>query len=188
MPQPDSDPAGARHHNPCTFTLPTGPPLIAFASALSGLTWSTEVSTTSKLPPATDFSSSSTVSGHAVSETPWKYQLLPPSASTSPYFLNARRITWVRGSKCEMSNEALRRKRAPIGGRDELVLLPELWRAGQRYSMPFALRPQMAEAVKRIAWSIEPAATSSQRTRPGKMGSPAASAEVHVAGRSAFER
>ena len=41
--------------------------------------------------------------------------------------------------------------------------------------------------VNRIAWLIAPAATSSSRTSPGKIGSPAASEDVHVFGRSAFE-
>jgi len=85
------------------------------------------------LPPAIDFNSSSTRSGQRASDTPWKYQLLPPSASTRPYFLKARRITCVRASKPEMSNELFSRKRAPIGGREESVLLPDACRAGQRY-------------------------------------------------------
>ena len=42
-------------------------------------------------------------------------------------------------------------------------------------------------AVKRMAWSIAPEATSLKLTRPGRMGSPAASAEVNPAGRKAFE-
>src|SRR4051794_17131995 len=35
---------------------------------------------------------------------------------------------------------------------------------------------------------MAPACTSSNRTNPGRIGSPAASAEVHPSGRSAFER
>ena len=35
-------------------------------------------------------------------------------------------------------------------------------------------------SVNRSAWLIAPAATSSYRAKPGKMGRPAASAEVHV--------
>ena len=53
-------------------------------------------------------------------------------------------------------------------------------RAGQIY-------PLVSEAVKRMAWSICPLRISSYRTRPGRMGRPAASAEVHVSGRRAFE-
>ncbi len=45
----------------------------------------------------------------------------------------------------------------------------------------------MHETVKRIACAIVPAFTSSHRTSPARIGSPAASAEVHVSGRSAFE-
>ena len=40
--------------------------------------------------------------------------------------------------------------------------------------------------MNRIAWPMKPAFTSSQRIRPGKIGSPAASALVHVDGRSAL--
>jgi len=42
--------------------------------------------------------------------------------------------------------------------------------------------------VKRSAWSITPRETSSQRARPAKIGSPAASADVQPAGRRWFER
>src|SRR5579862_4844025 len=104
-----------------------------------------------------------------------------------PYFLNARSTTCVFALKDEISNDALRRKRAPIGGRVESVLLPEAWRAGHRYSCCPLLRPQMLFAVKRIACAISPAAISSHRTSPGKIGRPAASADVQPAGRSAFE-
>jgi hypothetical protein len=38
--------------------------------------------------------------------------------------------------------------------------------------------------VNRIAWSTWPAFTSSQRSRPGRIASPAASADVHPDGRS----
>src|SRR6266540_2499757 len=38
-----------------------------------------------------------------------------------------------------------------------------------------------------MAWLIAPDFTSSYRTRPGTMGSPAASADVQVSGRSAFD-
>ena len=40
--------------------------------------------------------------------------------------------------------------------------------------------------MKRIAWSTLPATTSSQRSSPGRIGSPAASADVQPAGRSAL--
>src|SRR5258707_197529 len=109
MPHPDSDSAGDFHHSPCTLNDPALGPCTA--SAVFGFTCITEVSTASKLLPAIDFSSVSTRSGQRASETPWKYQLLPPSASTRPYFLKARRITCVRASKCEMSNELFKRKR-----------------------------------------------------------------------------
>ena len=44
------------------------------------------------------------------------------------------------------------------------------------------------DAVKRRACMIAPVATWSYRARPGKIGSPAASALVHPAGRTASER
>ena len=47
---------------------------------------------------------------------------------------------------------------------------------------------RVSGAVNRSAWVISPAATSSQRTSPGRIGSPAASADVQPAGRSSFER
>ena len=46
----------------------------------------------------------------------------------------------------------------------------------------------VAGTVTRIAWSMTPAATSSGRTSPGRIASPAASADVHPAGRSALDR
>src|SRR5579862_10057479 len=155
MPHPDSEFAGEFHQRPCTFTATLLPDCLD--SAVFGSTSITEVSTASKLPPAIDFSSSNIVSGNRVSLTPWKYQLLPPSASTMPYFLNARSTTCVFALKDEISNDALRRKRAPIGGRVESVLLPEAWRAGHRYSCAPLLRPQMLFAVNRIACAISPA-------------------------------
>src|SRR5438477_443996 len=130
MPQPDSEFAGERHHRPCTLIV--ADVLDCRASAVSGSTCIPDVSTASKLPPAIDFSSSNTRSGQRVSETPWKYQLLPASASTSPYFFIARRITCVRASKREMSKALFKRKRAPIGGRVESVLLPDQCRAGHK--------------------------------------------------------
>ena len=42
--------------------------------------------------------------------------------------------------------------------------------------------------VIRSAWSMLPEAASSKRIRPGKIGSPAASAEVYPSVRSAVER
>ena len=46
----------------------------------------------------------------------------------------------------------------------------------------------MTSVVKRIAWSTLPASTSDQRSSPGRIGSPAASADVHPRGRSLFDR
>src|SRR5438094_5667399 len=74
---------------------------------------------------------------------------------------------------------ALRRKRAPNG--IVLQLPVAVWRAGQIWDAPAQPR------VKRTAWLMSPAWISSTRTKPGMMGSPAASAEVQPSGRSAFE-
>jgi len=48
---------------------------------------------------------------------------------------------------------------------------------------------RVRSAVKRSACLIAPVdASPSQRASPGRIGSPAASADVQLAGRSAFER
>jgi hypothetical protein len=76
-----------------------------------------------------------------------------------------------------------------MGGRVGIVPDPDQWRAGHRYlRAPLeGSLPQMLAAVNRMACAISPAATSSQRTSPGKIGNPAASADVQPAGRSALE-
>src|SRR3954471_8358550 len=47
---------------------------------------------------------------------------------------------------------------------------------------------RVSGTVKRSAWWIAPCRASAQRARPGRIGSPAASAEVQVFGRRWFER
>src|ERR1700722_20466262 len=76
---------------------------------------------------------------------------------------------------------ALSRNRAPMGGRAGLLAVPASWRAGQMNEV------SVDSAVMRMAWVMEPDCTSSSRSRPGRIGRPAASADVHPAGRSAFE-
>ena len=78
----------------------------------------------------------------------------PLSASTIPCFLSARRITWFVAEYPVMSKLALSLNHAPIGGSD-VPPLPARWLAGQTYAL--AVRG----AVKRITWSISPAAISS---------------------------
>src|SRR5437868_2547148 len=78
-----------------------------------------------------------------------------------------------------MSNELFSRKRAPIGGHPGPPLLASC-RAGQMY-------PCVQSKVTRIACPMNPACTSSYRTSPGRIGNPAASAEVQVSGRREFE-
>src|SRR5580692_9783053 len=81
-----------------------------------------------------------------------------------------------------MLTRALSRTRRPIGGRFGPLHVDASWRAGYTY------RAAVHGAVKRSAWSIPPAATSLYRASPGRIGRPAASAEVQVAGRRWFER
>src|SRR5678815_3043503 len=75
-----------------------------------------------------------------------------------------------------MSKSAFKRKRAPIEGRFGSVTEEAKWRAGHRYSRV------VRGAVKRSACLISPSRISSYRARPGMIGKPAASAEVHVCG------
>ena len=67
----------------------------------------------------------------------------------------ARRTTWACGEKVAMSKPALRRKRAPMGGRLGLLALPAWCRAGQRNEV------SVDWAVIRMAWVTEPDSTSS---------------------------
>src|SRR6476620_10539185 len=78
-----------------------------------------------------------------------------------------------------MSKLAFSRNHAPIGG-SEVPPVDALWLAGHT-------ELYVRGAVKRMTWSISPDATSSKRTRPGRIGNPAASPEVHPSGRMAFE-
>src|SRR6266700_8057989 len=94
----------------------------------------------------------------------------------------ARRMVWVCGRKPKMSKPALSRKRAPIGGRAGLAADPAWWRAGQTKLW------SVLAAVNLMAWVTEPAWTSSRRSSPGRIGSPAASAEVQPEGRRALDR
>ena len=59
---------------------------------------------------------------------------------------------------------------------------PAAWLAGSTKYPPL-LSLLVLERVKRMACLMTPAATSSYRTSPGKMGNPAASAEVQPQGR-----
>src|SRR5215212_3284160 len=76
---------------------------------------------------------------------------------------------------------ALRRKRVPIGGAFRSVELPSVCLAGQTQVL------RIVGAVNLSACPITPEAISSYRTRPGKIGNPAASAEVQPSGRNALE-
>jgi hypothetical protein len=86
--------------------------------------------------------------------------------------------TWVSGRYDEIGKPALSRNRAPIGGYDGSLTDPASCRAGQT-----CLR-SVTSVVNRMAWSTRPAFTSAYRRRPGRIGSPAASADVQPCGRS----
>src|SRR6266508_448851 len=150
------------------------------AWALSGSTVQDETSTASNADAGTDFSWSSRAFRHRRSRVPWKYQSEPLSARISPYRFIARSTTRALGLNPDRSNPAFRRNRAPMGGH-RWSDVPASCRAGHR------CRFSVHCAVNRIAWPIAPALTSSNRTRPGRMGRPAASAEVHPSGRSALD-
>jgi len=57
------------------------------------------------------------------------------------------------------------------------------WRAGQT----FVFRIRAFGSVKRSAWRIVPLRASLARSKSGRIGKPAASADVQPSGRSAFE-
>src|SRR5581483_2260364 len=144
-----------------------------------GSATSDEVSRASKAPAGIVFSSSRRPVSQPGSDVPVKYQFEPLSATIRPWRCMARSTTWVSGRKCEMSNDALSRNHAPIGGSVGSAAAPAWWRAGQ------TKRRSVRAAVMRMAWSTSPAATSSRRSSPGRIGRPAASAEVQPFGRRA---
>src|SRR5690348_2851220 len=74
------------------------------------------------------------------------------------------------------------RTRRPIGGSEEPLHVDASWRAGYTYFLA------VHGAVKRSAWSIAPWATSLYSASPGRIGRPAASADVNPAGRRWSER
>src|ERR1700754_3995936 len=81
-----------------------------------------------------------------------------------------------------VDTDALSRSRWPICGSFAWVADDAEWVAGQVNPV------RVFGTVIRIAWSMRPAATSSYRTRPAKIDSPDASADVQPAGRSLSER
>src|SRR5580700_11758848 len=101
----------------------------------------------------------------------------PLSAMIIPYFLSAVRITWFAVENEEMSKLALRRRRMPIGAAFAFEEFAAQCEAGGTKAA------RLDCSVKRNAWLICPAATSSYRARPAKIGRPAASADVQVYGR-----
>src|SRR5215831_822669 len=79
--------------------------------------------TTSKSEPFTRDKVANSLSFQRGSGAPLIYQFDPLSATISPYFFMARRITCIAGENPETSNDAFKRTRMPIGGRLVLVLL-----------------------------------------------------------------
>src|SRR4051812_13298011 len=108
-------------------------------------------------------------------DSPVKYQSEPLSARMIPYFFIAIMIASAGPENGAVSNVALSRRRSPMGGSDGAAF-PAAWVAGWMY--PF----DVLDTVKRMAWRISPAIASSKRTRPGRIGKPAASADVQPSG------
>ena len=54
----------------------------------------------------------------------------PLSARMRPYFFMALRMTWLVAEKVETSKLALRRRRVPMGGAAELLVVAAQWEAG----------------------------------------------------------
>ena len=77
-----------------------------------------------------------------------------------------------------MANDAFSLNRAPIGGYAGSLTDPASCRAGH------TCRRSVTTVVNRIAWSTVPDRTSAYRRSPGRIGSPAASADVQPCGRS----
>lgn len=88
------------------------------------------IRTTSKSEPLIVFKVLNSSSFQRGSGAPLRNQLEPLSASIIPCFFNALRITCIAGEKREMSKEAFKRTRIPMGGRLGSVLLLAKWRAG----------------------------------------------------------
>jgi len=79
----------------------------------------------------------------------------PLSARMRPYFFIALRITWLAAENPETLKFALRRRRMPIGGALALLEVDAECEAG-------GVNPSLElGTVKRMAWLIAPAATSS---------------------------
>src|ERR1700693_5143343 len=119
------------------------------------LTINDEASTASKLAPVICVSAWRSSLFQRSSGAPLRYQEEPLSASIMPYFLRARRITWLAAEYLEISKSARRRKRWPMGGywapvRDDASCL-----AGQINTF------RVCGTVKRMACRISPANTSS---------------------------
>src|SRR5262245_43780893 len=95
-----------------------------------------------------------------------------------PYFFMAVATIRACDGRWEMSTLALSRSRRPIGGSDESLDDDASCRAGQMYDAC------VDATVTRIAWSMWPDFMSAQVTSPGRIGRPAASADVQPAGRS----
>src|SRR6201999_3219764 len=114
------------------------------------------------------------------SGAPEMYQGEPLSATITPYFFMAAATIFACDGRCAMSTLALSRSRNPIGGSEVSCDDDAWWRAGHRELAC------VAGTVTRIACLMCPDLTSDQVTRPGRIGSPAASAEVQPAGRSAL--
>src|SRR5262249_27213859 len=139
------------------------------------------VSTASNADPGTDFIWLRSSSFQRVLAAPVMYHEEPLSATIIPYFFSAFRMTsdwpWNR----DKSYDAFSRNRKPIGGSLGSVDDDAKCAAGRMNP------PCVSGTVKPRAGSMCPAAPSPYRTRPGRIGRPAASADVQYSGRNLFD-
>src|SRR4051794_20265404 len=157
---------------------PPAPPAGCTAWPELGSTIRLETSTASILEPITERRVSSSLVFHRASGCAWRNHAIPLSARISPYFWIARRMVCMFCGYPVISKFAFRRKRCPMGGKAVELFEDAKCRPGHTYARC------VTGAVKRKAWLICPEATSSYRSSPGMIGSPAASADVHPSGRN----
>src|SRR5262249_5967168 len=120
-----------------------------------GSTIRPDSSTNSSIPPVICRSCWSRSLSQRSSGTPLMYQFEPLSARNMPYRCSPVRITRSGAGYAETFTDDFSLTRAPIGGTFGSVMLDAWWRAGQMNEL------WVRTAVKRSAWAISPAATSS---------------------------
>jgi len=144
---------------------------------VGGVVYTVPICTTSRSAPVMFPKACRSSSSQPGSGQPVRYQAEPLSARIIPYFLRPRRMTWAWGPKPEMSLEAFRRTRMPMGGALGSLDRPAIWVAGSTKDLA------AAGTVNRRACLTSPAATSSYTASPGNTGRPPASLLVQPQGR-----